>query len=359
MLITLATRQRGAGLQPELLSMGQRGEDDREIEKEAERHGLPVVRWRMDNRFDLLGGRKLLSYAKEHRFDVVHSHGYKPNILIGLQPRSSKPMAVVSTVHGRTAAVRFSRLRWLQSVDKRMLRRMDAVVFVSRATMNQGAPTGMSQQKSYVIYNGISRVAARGDGAVTPRPSQFFDAEAFDSSTRVIAAVGRMSAEKGYPVLIDAFERIHTASPNCRLVIFGDGPMRTSLERQIAQRGLGESVAMPGFVSPIDPLFAQLDLLVMPSYTEGLPMVLLEAMRSGCSIVATRAGGIPEVLEEYRAATMVSPGDVDALAEAMAVMLESPRHDEDVAVIPDRFTDDAMTTAYTDVYRSAIACVAG
>jgi glycosyltransferase involved in cell wall biosynthesis len=130
----------------------------------------------------------------------------------------------------------------------------------------------------------------------------------------LIGAVGRLTADKGgQDVLIRAVGRVRETCPQVRLVMVGDGPLRPGLEQLTAQLGLTGTVIFTGLRSDVPRLLGALDVFVLPSEREALPVAVLEAMAAGLPLVATRVGGIPEVVEDGATGFLVPPGDVAAM----------------------------------------------
>ena len=140
-----------------------------------------------------------------------------------------------------------------------------------------------------------------------------------------LGAVGRLVPGKGIETLIEALRILKSRGVMCPLRIAGAGPLRARLQQQCRQYGVGSQVKFLGHLEELDEFYASVDLLVHPSLSEGLPLVILEAMASGLPIVATRVGGVPEVLEHAVHGYMVSPGDARALASAITDMIADPR----------------------------------
>jgi glycosyltransferase involved in cell wall biosynthesis len=129
-----------------------------------------------------------------------------------------------------------------------------------------------------------------------------------------VGAAGRLSPEKGFDRLIAAAGAVTRAEPDTGFVVFGDGPLRGALAAQIAERGLQDRFVLAGFRTDLQRLLPQLDLAVLSSLTEGLPVVLLEALAAGVPAVSTAVGGVPEVIEDGVHGYLVPPNDPGALA---------------------------------------------
>jgi glycosyltransferase involved in cell wall biosynthesis len=139
--------------------------------------------------------------------------------------------------------------------------------------------------------------------------------------TRIIGAAGRLSPEKGFEILVAAAERVLRAHPSIGFILFGEGPERTRLQQQINAAGLNHSFILSGFRADLDRFLPHFDLLALPSYTEGLPNVVLEAFAAGVPVVGTAVGGTMEVIEDGVSGHLVPPGDADAMAERIAALL--------------------------------------
>jgi glycosyltransferase involved in cell wall biosynthesis len=135
-------------------------------------------------------------------------------------------------------------------------------------------------------------------------------------------AIGRLDRQKGFDVLIDAFARIADDAPDWDLLILGEGPDRAALERQIRDHGLAARIRLPGNRRDIAGAFGETDLYVHPARYEGFPNAVMEAMASGCPIVAADSpGAARELLQDGRLGVLVQPDDAEGLSSAMAALM--------------------------------------
>jgi glycogen(starch) synthase len=141
-----------------------------------------------------------------------------------------------------------------------------------------------------------------------------------------LLCVGRLVPAKGFDLALAALASIIGRYPNLRMVMAGDGPMRTQLERQAAQLGLSGIVEFLGIVEPdkVLTLINRATLVLVPSRHEGLPTVALQAAFMGRPVVATRVGGLPEAVIDQQTGLLVESGDSHSLAEAIAFFLDNP-----------------------------------
>ena len=217
--------------------------------------------------------------------------------------------------------------------------RLDAVVGVSaRAARQVERILGLPPGDVRVVANGVPEPLGQHRLAV-PR------------GRLVVGAIGRLVRHKGFDVLLRAVADL----PALHVVVVGEGPERQALERLTTELGLGDRVTMPGWSDETWGHLRSFDVLALPSRQEGLPLVLLEAMLTGTTIVASAVGGIPDAVEDGRSALLVPPDDVAALTGALerlaadellrgrlaAAAQETGRRD---------FTVSAMVRAYEDLY---------
>lgn len=141
-----------------------------------------------------------------------------------------------------------------------------------------------------------------------------------------VAFVGRLDAVKGVPLLLEAFATVRARHPDARLTIAGDGPARARLEARTLALGLSGVVRFAGYLD--EPAVARLlesaDMLVLPSFAEGLPVVLMEAFASRIPVIATQVAGVPELVQDGISGFIVPPGDVDSLADRLDRLLSDP-----------------------------------
>ncbi len=172
-----------------------------------------------------------------------------------------------------------------------------------------------------VIYNGVPEFAVPGNKG----PGKCF----------VSGTVGNLRPEKGYDVLLQALALAKTkldGGVNWKHLIAGEGELREMLTAMIADLGLTGQVFLLGRVDDVVGFLGRLDVFVLSSYTEGLPNAMLEAMMAGRCVIATKAGGIPEVVAEGDNGLLVNPGDAENLSRALLAVFENPQWREKMAV---------------------------
>jgi glycosyltransferase involved in cell wall biosynthesis len=200
----------------------------------------------------------------------------------------------------------------------------DLVAAVSEGVRDDlAAETGMAAERIAVLHNPVVGDAL-DDLSLTPIDHPWMR----DEGPPVVLSVGRFEPQKNFPLLIDAFARLHAARP-VRLIILGDGEMREALEERIKALNLAHDVDLPGFDANPFRFMRRAAVYVMSSDWEGLPTAVIEAMACGAPIVATDCtGGAKEILLEGKLGRIVPKGDAGALADAMAAALDHPGDSE-------------------------------
>jgi len=147
-----------------------------------------------------------------------------------------------------------------------------------------------------------------------------------DSFGKRVLFVGRLDAVKGAPLLLRAFAALQKDHPDATLTLIGDGPDRPGLESQTRALGLGDAVTFAGYQpqEAVADFLEEADMLVLPSFAEGVPVVLMEAMASRIPVIATQVAGVPELIADGEAGFVVPPGDVPTLAARMHTLLSDP-----------------------------------
>ncbi len=142
-----------------------------------------------------------------------------------------------------------------------------------------------------------------------------------------IVCVARLSAEKAHLVLLEAFKQVLEARPSVKLTLVGDGPMRAAVESRITDLAIQESAVLTGSLEParVAEFYKACHVVVLASFSEGVPVTLMEAFAHGRPVVATRVGGVPELVEDGASGYVVAPGDVAELRDALLSVLEDPQ----------------------------------
>ena len=281
---------------------------------EAKRRGHCVEILTQRRRYDPALLRQVSSIIRRHGISILQSHGYK-SALIAWVLRRITGIPWVALAEGYTCENR--RMVLYNRLDRWLLCRADRIVAVSQATATLLQAHGIPPERMSVIVNAIDARDYQLDA----------DRHALRTTWQIhtdnvlVGVIGRFSPEKGHAVFIRSFKQVLKKVPRAHAVLIGEGLEEASLRNLVCAEGLQERVHFGGYHCAMSPVFAALDLVVIPSLSEGLPLVLLEALLHGKAVVATRTGGMPEVLTGELARWLVRPGDDNALAEAQVEAL--------------------------------------
>ena len=339
MLLNLVAEQVQQGMRPIIASIGDPSCGEKPLEREASRRGLHIEIFRMRRGPNFAGALRILRYAQRAGVEILHSHGYKGNILFGLMPKSLRRIPMVATLHGWTWINGNNRMQIYELLDRLSLHFIDRVVVVNKAMREK-----IALKRIYVVNNGIP-IAEQPPKPAYPLDPRIVD---FCCESHAIVTIGRLSPEKGFDILLDAVHEISKTNPRVRLVIFGEGEERSALEAQIRKLRIESLVLMPGYVEDAKRYMLLFRVFALSSLTEGLPIVILEAMQAGLPIVATRVGGVPEVLKEGEAGKLVPARNASRLAEGIYELLID-------ASLAKKMTDSARQSLETMYSSTAMA----
>ena len=345
MLIDLIIAQRSLGLDAVLGSIALPNESPKAIEQKAQALGLPWVRFELVNRPSLASTRQLVTYITQQQFQLAHSHGYKASILLALYPRFLRKFPVIATVHGATSQ-KLNKMYLYQLVDKLAQKLLQGRISVFGHYWLKRGLCGYQGS----IPNGLGEPVSDWQ----PEP----ELQVYLSKYKVIGSVGRLSPEKGFDLLIDAFNQVQKKDPELRLVLMGSGRLKQCLQAQIERLGLSQKVWLTGYKNNAAAYIPAFHLFVNSSYTEGLPMTLLEAMRASVPIVASKVGGIPALLNHGKLGTLVVAGNVQELADGIekglaepSVLLAQHANQE----FESEYRSEIMAQRYIDLYERLLS----
>jgi glycosyltransferase involved in cell wall biosynthesis len=312
------------------------------------RDGYEVSSVGARSRFSLTALARLVRLVRARRFDIIHSHLFRSDLHGLAAAELTGVPALVSTEH--SSGSRRKRSRAFGRLFRLTARRFDRIIAVSgEVAQHLGIWSRVDGGKVAVIPNGID---ARAYRVLPAGPAQ--------GREHVVGFIGRFEPRKGVPALIEAAAMLAGRRADIRFRLAGDGPGRRSAEAQAAGAGLDGRIEFLGSRSDIAQTLGQFDVFVLPSYSEGLSIALLEAMAAGRPIVATAVGGTPEAIEHERSGLLVPPGDAPALARAIERLLDDPNLARRLGnsargAVDERFTIEANAKRVWALYHQVLA----
>ncbi len=269
------------------------------LQKNARREGCPLWAIGESGAADPRPLRTLLQLCRYLGVSVWHGHDYKSN-LYGLLLRRWWPMKLVTTVHGWTWHT--TRTRFYYHIDNRCLRHYDHVIAVNAALAQHCRAQGVRPDRLSHIPNAIELKGYEPAGNTIAARRRM----GIGQDRLVIGIVSRLSVEKGVDRAIGVLARLRRNWPNAQLHLVGDGPQRGQLGQLASKLGVRDAVRFWGWQNHVKTLYRAMDVLLVPSHTEGLPNVVLEAMAMGIPVAATDVGGVGDLLDHGRCGVILS-----------------------------------------------------
>lgn len=312
----------------------------------AARNGVPCQVVPDRGALDLALVRQVRDLLREWKPDLVQTHAYKATGIMYLLRSFGSTLPWIGFFHGTTDLGLKDRM--FHNLDMRMLRSADRIVVMSGRQAEQFKSVAARTQ---VIHNAV----LEAETAIT-NPGRTAS-KAAPHHTPVIGVIGRLSREKGVDILLKSLATLAARKVPFKAEIVGDGPERAGLQADVDARGLAEQIRFHGHIEDIASVYARLDLVVIPSRSEGLPNVLLEAMRHDIPVVATDVGAIGDILAAVPGSFRMVPSEnAEALATAIATALaelDAPEAAIARARVAERFSlsgrVDRLLSLYSDV----------
>lgn len=297
---------------------------------------------------DLIAFRRLYGLLRRFRPALLHIHGFKA-ALPGLPAARLAGVPALITVHNYPA---HGALVHTPAALKALGAQRAQYITVSSALAHELNVSGIPRAQISVIHNGID--PAPFEAAALARFEQKLGAGEI-----VVGTAARFAPQKGLAYFLQAAAALAPLFPQMRFVMMGDGPGRPALEKLARQLGLSGRFTFCGHCSDLVHRLASIDIFVLPSLTEGLSLTVLEAAAAGCAVVATRVGGLPEVIADGVHGMLIPPADGVALARAVAMLARDPAQARRLAQagrerVKRQFTLERMLSRTAALYRRLV-----
>jgi glycosyltransferase involved in cell wall biosynthesis len=310
--------------------------------------GLTVEMIPCAGRFDPRAVARIRKLQAFHEVDVLHTHGYKADAYARAAAWPQRT-ALVATCHNWPSSL--WNMRLYAAFDHLVLRGFDRVAVISDAVAEILRRSGLQHSRIQFIPNGVKVERFRDAKPALRRELAFGEGP-------LVGFVGRLVPGKGGDILLRAAHRVLSAVPKGKFVLVGGGPCREEWEELSSALGIRDSIVFAGIRSDMPSVYASLDLLVLPSLCEAMPMCLLEGMAAGKPVIATRVGAVSKVVSDD-AGLLVEPGDIDGFAAAMIQLLTQPAQARKMgangqARVIEHFSAETMGAQYLDLYRDVL-----
>lgn len=298
-----------------VVCLGARGE----LAPVVEAAGIDVHVLRLRRRYFPFTHLRVADWLRRHHVDIIHAHMFEAALWGRLAGRLAGVPVMVITEHGPELWKQRKHLvmdRWLNRWTSRHIAvAQDGLeIRIRRERVSPG--------RIVLIPNGVASPEVPRDPELARRTRAEFG---IDADAPVVGSVGRMVADKGYEHMLAALKLARAETPRLRWLAVGDGPLLPELTAQAVSLGLDGAVIWAGLRQDVDAILPAMDVWAMSSVREGLPVALLEAMATGCPIVSTNIGGIPDAVTDDLEAILVPAADPSALAAAIVNLMRDRR----------------------------------
>jgi glycosyltransferase involved in cell wall biosynthesis len=306
---------------------------------------------------DILAVADLIYFLRKKRYHIVHTHNSKAGFVGRLAAKITGIPVIIHTVHG--FAFHDQEPVWRQllfrNLEKFASHMCDKMIFISQPLVDWALREKIVLRRDKIakVYSGID--LERFSPATEEEKNSVREKWNIRHDDAVIGIVSKLWEGKGHEILIRAFKEVKKDIKRARLIIVGEGPLDNMLHDLVDSLGLSDSVLFTGFQMDVAAIISSFDVAVLPSYFEGMGRVLLEAMAMEKPVVASRVGGIPDLVKDNVNGLLITPGDVKGLADALKKLL----NDKGLANImgrdgrkgiSDKFSADAMIRSISNIY---------
>ncbi len=317
-----------------------------EILEEARANGLESVNFPDSGKLNLKLLHLIKKFINDNNINLLHCHGYKSNFY-GLIAAGRK-IPKVTTNHNWLKS--HWKLKIYCAIDAFLIRYFDCVVAVSEQIKKEMMGYLIPGKKISVIDNGIDLDRFKKSDSDIKIKKEFGLKDEV-----IVGAVGSLGFEKGHIFLLMAARKVIDINKNVKFLIVGEGSLRKQLEAKALSLGIQDNVIFAGYRCDIPELFSAMDIFVLPSVIEGLPMVLLEAMAANKPIIASNVGAIPKIITNGKSGILTNPGDIDELAQWIVKLTNVGDEKKEMAQtgynkVKKMFSAEIMAANYMSLY---------
>lgn len=301
-----------------------------------------------------------LLFRYRDRYDIVHFHGASLPFFFNILPLKLLGKKIIAKVAAAKVSVEAGSLRdryfGLGNAIIRLLRTVDGFVAISSEIAEGLQNDGIPSERIHRITNFID--TSQYSPAAEDEKVRLKEALALGNGSLVTFS-GRFDQRKGISYLLEAWETVAASAPGARLLLLGDGFLLEEMKKKATAMSIDGSVIMKGHVVNVIDYLRASDICVLPSLQEGMPNALLEAMACGLPVVATRIGGVSDVVQDGYSGIIVEPGDSRALAEGILGLLKDKERAGTIAEgafrrMRDFYSLDSIVTKYKELYKDLL-----
>lgn len=298
---------------------------------------------------DVLAVFELANLYKKHYFKAVHLNSSKAGV-IGSLPKLLQKQKIIYTAHGWVFLEPLSFIAkkvyfWLERCTAKL---KDKVIVLSEVEFDIArSELKIPENKLAIIPIGIADETKKY--SKTEAKNILKKYISFDDNKKIAGTIANFYPTKGLDILFNAVAKNKEKLADYNFIIIGEGPERKKLEKIITDNGLENIIFLTGKIENASELLPAFDLFVLPSLKEGMPYTILEAQNAGLSIVATKVGGIPEIIEDKKTGLLVKPGDIDDLADNITKKLDNLTSNNLISATKNQYTIKEMTEKISNI----------
>lgn len=293
---------------------------------ELKKLGVPTQVFPVNSKFDVLAIWRLAHLLGRKKPDLIHTHAPRAMLLGNLAAKIAG-LPTVTTIHESTTHKLRSPLKTFvyQCIEDLLIRETTMIIAVSHALeTNLINERGHDKSSIKVIHNGIDLSKFDADKIDPTQESRLLSSLDLNPHAPIIGTIGRLDKEKGHYYFVEAIPQILRAFPEAKFVVVGDGHRASRLRQYCHGLGIKQSVLFLGWRKDIPELLSVFHVFVLPSIWEAFGITAVEAMAMEKPVVASRCGGVEEIIEDGVTGVLVPPADPDALARAVMSLLQNP-----------------------------------
>lgn len=315
-----------------------------EVIEVCSKKGINTAKFICKGKLDYKAIVDIRKFVIKNKVDIIHSHGYKANLYAYFATINLK-IKRIATCHNWI--VENKKLKFYTLIDKVILNKFDWIVGVSDEVVQKILKFIAHKEKVLKIDNGVA-IRHNHSLSIENKLKELN----IPPDARVIGCVGRLSIEKGHIYLLKAAERLIEKYKDLYFLIIGGGALKKQYENQFKSI----KIIFTGDRRDVEALYKCMDIFILPSLTEGLPMVLLEAMSSQLPVIATNVGAINKVMIDRQTGIIIDPGNDKAIVESVKTLLENPSKMHEMGIkgyqrVDQKYSDKNMTKQYTILYK--------
>jgi glycosyltransferase involved in cell wall biosynthesis len=320
--------------------------------EEAKKRKIKTLSIKHHFRYDPAPIVQFYSLLKQHRVDIIQTHGHKANFTAFVLTRFLD-LPWIAFVHGWTDED--WKIRVYNRLDKFLLKFPDRLVTVSKELALKLYGLEIPQEKIRVIYNAVF---ADGIPKLNP-PLEVRKEFGIPAEDKLLGVIGRLSPEKGQIFFLEAFSKLVENYPQVTALIVGEGPDEKKLKEYCLSKKLDLKVIFTGYQEDMTSIYNSLDLVILPSLSEGMPNVALEGMLFGKPVIGTRVGGTPEVIMDRKTGILIPPENATSLADSILELLSDENKiraysESSRAFVQENFSLEKKVKSIVRLYREVL-----